>query len=240
MVTDSQLFAATAQIYGLGKESNVPISSGSGVVARIGGARYVLTVAHNAKNCARFGVHLNHDLVTRGSHMYVTNSYGKVVLLKLNKVGECSEEEVDFTWFNIPDDCTPRRTSVVPIEGNVRIENKEFDLDKVIPEMSRTEEYAFAGVIKTELSPLAGMSSYVVEGTLAVHRGFRYERTVDEYHVFKIPYATFPGHDAFRGCSGSPILDSSGNPVALVVGSKPDMPFYGVGLQHLCELIKIG
>lgn len=238
MATDLQLYAATAQIYGLGAESNVPISSGSGVVVRIGGTRYVLTVAHNAKNCARFGVHTDHDLTTIGSYMYVTNSYGRVSLLKLNKAGECLVEEIDFMWFDIPDDCTPRRTSVLPIDGNERIENTVFDLDKAVPEMSSTEEYAFAGVIKTRRSPLVGTSSCVVEGTLAVHRGFKYERSVDEYHVFRIPYDPFPDHDAFRGCSGAPILDGN-NPVALVVGSKPDMPFYGVGLQHLCELIKM-
>lgn len=37
MLTDRQLYAATVQIYGLGKGSNVPISSGSGMVAMIDG-----------------------------------------------------------------------------------------------------------------------------------------------------------------------------------------------------------
>lgn len=239
MLTDRQLYAATAQIYGLGKDSNVPISSGSGMVAKIGGTRYVLTVAHNAERCERFGVHIDHDLATKGSYMYVTNSYGIVKLLKLGKAGECAVDEIDFTWFNIPDDCIPKRTSVAPIDGEERIENTEFDLDKGVSPMMSSEDYSFAGVIKVGLASLAGTASYLIKGDLAVHRGFRYERSVDEYHVFKIPYDPFPGHDAFRGCSGSPILDGSGNPVALVVGSRPDMPFYGVGLQRLCELIRI-
>ena len=239
MVTDRQLYAATAQIYGLGKDSNVPILSGSGMVAKIGGTRYVLTVAHNAEHCERFGVHVDHDLATRGSYMYMTNSYGIVKLLKLGKAGECVVDDIDFTWFNIPDNCIPKRTSIVPIEGDERIENTEFDLDKGVPSMLCSEDYSFAGVIKSGLVPLAGTASCLIKGDLAVHRGFRYERSVNEYHVLKIPYDPFPGHEAFQGCSGSPILDGSGNPVALVVGSRLDMPFYGVGLQRLCELIRM-
>jgi len=90
MLTDRQLYAATAQIYGLGKDSNAPISSGSGMVAKIDGIRYVLTVAHNAKHCERFGVHIDHDLAANGSYMYVTNSYGVVRLLKIEQGGRVS------------------------------------------------------------------------------------------------------------------------------------------------------
>ena len=239
MLTDRQLYAATAQIYGLGKESNVPISSGSGMVARIDGIRYVLTVAHNAKNCDRFGVHVDHNLSAGGSFMYATNSSAKVNLVKLDKTGECSINEIDFTWFTIPNDCIPKRTSVMPIDGEERIENTEFDLSNGVLPMSCSDDYSFAGVIKSKPLRLTDTPYSLIKGELTIHRGFRYERSVNEYHVFKIPYDPFPSHDAFKGCSGSPILDSNGNPVALVVGSCPDMPFYGVGLQHLCELIRL-
>src|SRR3546814_6545958 len=66
----------------------------------------------------------------------------------------------------------------------------------------------------------------------------RYERTEGGYHVFQLP-VQHPGHDAFQGCSGAPILDMERRVVGLVCsGSIPDntisyvsLARYGVALE---------
>src|SRR3546814_19908035 len=55
-----------------------------------------------------------------------------------------------------------------------------------------------------------------------LYPGLRYERTEGGYHVFQLP-VQHPGHDAFQGCSGAPILDMERRVVGLVCsGSIPD------------------
>jgi hypothetical protein len=50
-----------------------------------------------------------------------------------------------------------------------------------------------------------------------VYDGLTFLRTEDDYHYFKLPFA-HPGHEHFRGCSGAPIMGSSGHLAALVCG----------------------
>src|SRR3546814_18916949 len=73
---------------------------------------------------------------------------------------------------------------------------------------------------------------------MVVYPGLRYERTEGGYHVFQLP-VQHPGHDAFQGCSGAPILDMERRVVGLVCsGSIPDntiscvsLARYGVALD---------
>lgn len=47
------------------------------------------------------------------------------------------------------------------------------------------------------------------------------ERTEGVYHYFKLP-VDHPGHEAFRGCSGAPIVGDDRRVVALVTGGDID------------------
>jgi hypothetical protein len=52
---------------------------------------------------------------------------------------------------------------------------------------------------------------------MVVYPGLQYSHSEQEMHYFKLP-VEHPGHEAFHGCSGSPIVDLNRNVVALVVG----------------------
>lgn len=236
MVSDLDHYAATVQIYGV-DEKNIPSASGSGMLARIGGKRYVFTVLHNSEGSEKLGVHLDHEDSGSGSNLWVPKDFGKIACAKLCESKIVAVEDVDFLWFGVPDDIVIKRTSFVPIGGQTRIVCREFDFDKGVPDMSPYEKYSFAGVIKPSKKNLK-TGAVGICGELKVHREFSYIRTCFPYHVFDMPYDPFPGAAEFKGCSGAPILDSKGMPVALVVGRTPEMPFYGVGLQCLCSLIK--
>ncbi|WP_422015540.1 hypothetical protein [Roseateles sp.] len=76
--------------------------------------------------------------------------------------------------------------------------------------------YGFSGRVKTERH---GADALVSE--MVVYPGLTYSHTEDEVHHFKLP-VTHPGHEAFHGCSGSPIVDVNRKVVGLVVGG--DIP----------------
>ena len=69
--------------------------------------------------------------------------------------------------------------------------------------------------------------------------GLIYLRTEEDRHFFKLPIE-HPGHLEFKGCSGAPILNSAGMPVALVCGGDTERnEIYGVSLSHYRSVVDI-
>jgi len=99
-------------------------------------------------------------------------------------------------------------------------------------------EYAFSGRIQPELH-----GSRATVTTTAYYPGLSFLRTDGPFHVFSLP-VRHPGHEAFQGCSGAPIVDANENFVALLVGGdEASNTIHGVsadrylyGIDHLCSL----
>jgi hypothetical protein len=99
-------------------------------------------------------------------------------------------------------------------------------------------EYAFSGRIRPELH--GGCATVTAT---AYYSGLRFLRTEGPFHVFSLP-VRHPGHDAFQGCSGAPIVDVNENFVALLIGGdEASNTVHGVaadrylyGIDHLCSL----
>ena len=97
--------------------------------------------------------------------------------------------------------------------------------------------FAFSGRVKKEQH---GADALVSEMT--VYPGLKYLRSENELHIFELP-VPHPGHDAFHGCSGAPIVDFNGKVVALVKsGNRSTSTISGVaiqrcipGLQFFCD-----
>ena len=69
-----------------------------------------------------------------------------------------------------------------------------------------------------------------VSSELRVYDSLTYLRTEGDNLVFKLPF-NHPGHLEFRGCSGAPIINGAGMPVALLTGgSITTNEIYGVSL----------
>lgn len=72
--------------------------------------------------------------------------------------------------------------------------------------------YGFSGQVRHERH---GTSAVVSD--MVVYPGLKFSHTEDEVHHFRVP-VPHPGHEAFKGCSGAPIVDLNQRIVALVVG----------------------
>src|SRR3546814_4226900 len=133
----------------------------------------------------------------------------------------CSQVPADLgAWFQVLDPA-----GVVQHEE----QRAEFDFARYEPDPHQT--FAFAGQARTQI-----LSSDLLASEMVVYPGLRYERTEGGYHVFQLP-VQHPGHDAFQGCSGAPILDMERRVVGLVCsGSIPDNTISCRSEEHTSEL----
>lgn len=80
------------------------------------------------------------------------------------------------------------------------------------------ERYGFSGHTQLEELPHPTNSNLsVLCATQTILGDLFYTETKDDMHYFKLP-GKHPGHIYFEGCSGAPIINERGQPVALVVG----------------------
>ena len=88
--------------------------------------------------------------------------------------------------------------------------------------------YGFSGRVRTEMH---APQTYASEMT--VFPGLTYLKTEAEEQVFSLP-VVHPGHEAFRGSSGSPMCDFSRRLVSVVVqGSEDDNTIRGVAIARV-------
>ncbi|MDR4520933.1 MAG: hypothetical protein R3E36_10110 [Nitrosomonas sp.] len=88
--------------------------------------------------------------------------------------------------------------------------------------------YGFSGRVRTEKH---GRDAFVSE--MVVYPGLTYSHSDGEMHHFKLPIE-HPGHEAFQGCSGSPIVDFNRNVVALVAsGDVASNTVRGIAIERV-------
>lgn len=200
--------------------SNIPDSVASGCIVTFEGRKFVLSVAHATGKGDKWAAELRHD-TGKGTFVY---TFGATYFLEEHDLLTGKKTDVDFSysevdskfeaWFQILD-----RTGVILSEER----RPEFAYARHEPTLDET--YAFAGQVRTQIQ-----SSNELVSEMVVYPGLRFQRTENGKHIFRLPVA-HPGHDAFRGCSGAPILDTQRRVVALVSsGSMKDDTITGVSL----------
>jgi hypothetical protein len=96
-------------------------------------------------------------------------------------------------------------------------------------EPSPDQLYGFSGQVRTEKHD--AINAFVSD--MVVYPGLTYSHSEREVLHFKLPVA-HPGHEAFHGCSGSPIVDVNRNVVALVMcGDIPSNTVHGVAINRV-------
>lgn len=86
--------------------------------------------------------------------------------------------------------------------------------------------FAFSGQVKPEQHAQA---TFVAE--MVAYPNLKFLQSENELHIFQLP-VPHPGHDAFRGCSGAPVVDMNRHVVELVTGGDvPSNTIHGVALQ---------
>lgn len=97
-----------------------------------------------------------------------------------------------------------------------------------IAEPRADQIYGFSGRVRSERH---GADAFVSD--MVVYPGLTFSHTENEVHHFKLP-VDHPGHEAFKGCSGAPIVDFERRLVAVVSGG--DMKsntVHGIAIQRV-------
>jgi len=202
--------------------NGMPDSVASGCIVNYCGRKFVLSVSHATGNGDNWAAELRH-VQGRGTEIY---RFGNINFLREYNITDGSGQDVDFSYSQVPTDFGAW-FQVLDQSGAVQSEEPRAEFAFARHEPDPNQTFAFAGQIRTQI-----LSGDLLASEMVVYPGLRYERTDGGYHVFRLP-VPHPGHDAFQGCSGAPILDMERRVVGLVCsGSIADNTITCVSLAH--------
>lgn len=212
-------------------DEKLPIGIASGCMVNFLDRRLILSVFHATGMEGNWAIELRYD-INKGSELYYPGAFNFIAEMKL---GISEIRKIDFSFTEIPPNIDSYFQELT-LNGQVVSERKRIIFTTSLDSLpSKDEIYAFSGRI---------MPSFIKDTeTLVVEHhtfpGLKYEKTENEYHVFKLP-VSHPGHARFHGCSGAPIIDTKKDIVALVCGGNIDKnEIYGVSLQRYKSAIEI-
>lgn len=191
--------------------SGLPDSVASGCIVNYQRRKFVLSVSHATGNGDNWAAEMRHEK-GKGTLLH---RFGATYFLAEHNIATNTQEEVDFSYSEVQPDFESWFQEL-DMSGVALSEQRRAEFDFARHEPSHDEMYAFAGQVRTEIH-----SPQLLVSEMVVYPGLRYERTDGGYHVFRLP-VPHPGHDAFQGCSGAPILDSQRRVVGLICSGDTD------------------
>ena len=205
-----------------------PTGVASGCLVNIWQRKLLLSVSH-ATGVGQWVAEMRFDPAQDKTLLHY---FGKQWTVQHLDQSASMQQELDFSFTETPADffslMQERGTG-----GEIVSERRRHAFDTTLEDLPTKEGvYAFTGRVRPEqLDELTFWSEPTV------YPGLRYERTNGNYHIFSLP-VPHPGHDAFQGCSGAPIVDCSGKVVALVCsGDIGSNTITGIAVQHLSRAI---
>ena len=207
-------------------DKNNPTSSASGCLVDYCEHRVLLTVEHATGDFGRWAIQLHFDK-SEGTQLY---RLGAMNFLESFSMKTGVSTTVDFSYVEVPKDTQPFRQEIT--ENQELVEEypiSAFPIDfKMKPKTD--DKFGFAGLVKNQLEDHPTATFLTSE--LKIYDNLNYLRTDGDTYVFQLPF-NHPGHPEFQGCSGAPILNSSGMPIALLTGGCiKNNEIYGVSLQQ--------
>lgn len=203
-----------------------PTGMASGCLIDYSGRRILLSVSHATGNGGIWAIQQQY-VPGKGAELY---RMGGMNFLKRATMDHPAFEDIDFSYAEVPPSTFAKRQKINPITEEIEFEEyitvHQLSLDSV-PMVNSS--YGFSGLVKSSLEHHADNLCLVSE--LRVYSGLSYLRTDGNYHYFKLPFK-HPGHEHFKGCSGSPILSESGEIVALLCGGNEETSeVWGISLK---------
>ncbi len=231
----SQVMYSSVQLVQL-DSNNQPKGIASGCLVRCKGKTILLTVEHVTGNHGNWAIQLDYDKA-RGVKCY---QLGAMNFLKRLSGSAGTLETIDFSYAIVPEDLKVCRQSLT-LSGETTATHEVpvfVGPFEVLP--TSTELFAFAGsVMPTTYENVYDQDRPVLDCELAIYTGLTFLRTEGDFHVFKLPFS-HSGHPNFKGCSGAPILNGKGHPVALVAsGIDTTDEIFGVALNHFMPIIEM-
>ncbi len=186
-------------------DSGLPDSVASGCIVEHQGRKFVLSVSHATVMGGNWAAEVRYE-PGKGTQLY---RFGATYFLSEHSLSNGSGKEVDFSYSEVHLDFDSwfqelsRSGSILNEEERVG-----FKLERIQPDPN--EVFAFAGQVRTEIH----MPDAVVSD-MVVYPGLKFERSEGGDHIFRLP-VPHPGHEAFKGCSGAPVVDTQRRVVGLV------------------------
>ncbi len=205
-------------------EDGAVLGLGSGTMIDHAGCRFVLAVEHVVKrNSTGWALVVQQD------------DSGKMEYYRPNFFSHVGEIRLSSGEVRLLDLCVAQVAPDLKTWYEYRTPRGLFDkkphhvFDSSATAIPEPEQiYGFSGHVRTEKH---GNDAFVSD--MVVYAGLKYSHSEQEIHHFKLP-VPHPGHDAFQGCSGSPIVDFNHNVVALVVcGDIPTNTVKGVAIDRV-------
>ena len=209
-------------------ERQRPVGVASGCLVRLGPRRLLLSVSHATQEgswVAEIGFDEAKD---KTEVLYFGRQW---TARHLDPAGPMSED-LDFSFIEVAEDFDPVMQERDKKGVIIRVRPRHEFETNLTDSPTADEVYAFTGrVHPARIDDL----NFIADPT--VYPGLKYDRTEGYYHVFKLPVA-HPGHEAFQGCSGAPIVDRSRRVVALVCsGDVNSNSITGIGVQQISAAI---
>lgn len=211
-------------------EDGNPCSIGAGCLIDIKGHRFLITVFHVTKRSSKWIVQIKYDEKLDKVEVYYPGLFNYVADFDRNKK---EIREVEFAFVEVQNnlECIFQH---INHQGICLVERpRAIFIEDDVVDPNPVEVYGFAGDVKPYL--LNAGKSLVTEHQ--TYPGLKYDRTEGDFHCFKLP-VDHPGHESFKGCSGSPILDRNRKLVGLVNhGCIDKNEIYGVNLSKCIRTI---
>ncbi len=184
-----------------------PIDIASGCLLDFQSRRFLLTVRHAVDlSSSGWVVELEYD-PAKGTEVYQPAMFLHIGEMKK---GSGDIGLVDYAYAEVPKDLQPVFDLRSPRGPVAPRRNRHIFRAENVTEPEANTIYAFSGQVCPEMH---GSLAMVTE--CHVYPGLRYESSDGPFHSFALP-VKHPGHDAFEGCSGAPIVDTHRRIVALV------------------------
>lgn len=187
----------------------------------IEGRRLLITAAHSVEKGSNWGVDLGPDDLGR-NELYWPYEFSII-----------EGPGLDFAVTQVSSDLQPYYQERGPLGMIGEPAAYHVFSPSEIGKPHSSEIFAFSGKIEPEMNPDNSFFRQPV-----VYPGLRLIDQIDHKLIFQLP-VDHPGHEAFRGCSGAPIVDRKRRCVGHVIGGDPiENVIFGSTIEPLLPLLK--
>lgn len=183
----------------------------SGSLIEYAGNRLLFSVFHATGGISdRWLIRLRYDAARNRTDVFYAPRFNRFVETSPN--APIQGVTFDLSFIRVPPDIVPYFQHLQP-SGLVEERERPIFASDLCEQPQKNIPYAFAGEVRPFFVP--DCDTLTVDH--CTYPGLILDRTEGVYHYFRLPF-DHPGHDAFKGCSGAPIVGFDRRVVALVVG----------------------